>query len=307
MAVRNPLYFSSGNLREMSSSQVSDIINYTIYQYSLNPSVVLNIVSSGGSLGTIRDTRMQAGGALIRADRFATPAESPDISEVRINQSRINQTVASTTEPANTGSIAFPVYYDGNNIRAMSTTDIYDTFITPAINTLVSGSISSSQAGTYRIGGANQSSISGHTLIGTAFVDTRANVGAYTAGGIPETLDQPTTIATFSLFRIDGVSSSFVMPVQANSGGSVKTYASSTFESLISGFIRHAAANVTGSRIRYSYSSGTNRGSGMTDTRTPGPGTYRQRFVNADDYRIQDHPSGSPFVNNTYYLKIGKS
>ena len=40
---------------------VDNIIDQIIYQYSLNPSVTLSVVSSGGNLGTITDTRLQAG------------------------------------------------------------------------------------------------------------------------------------------------------------------------------------------------------------------------------------------------------
>lgn len=306
MAVRNPLYYSSGNLREMSASQVSDLVNYAIYLYSVNPSVVLSTVSSGGNLGNLSDTRLRAGASSTSTTAFPSANVTQDVSVVTSSTGRITQSIASTSQPADTSSVAYPVYYDGNNIRPMSAADMYDTFITPAINTLVSGTISTSQGGTYRIGAANQNSLSGHTLIGTAFIDTRANAGAYTSGGIPEALDQPTTIAAFSLFRINGSLGSFTIPVQAEANGNIKTYAAATFESLMSGFVRHAAASVSGLNIRYSYSTGTNRGSGMTDTRLNGT-NYQTRFVNADDYRAQEFPGGSPTVRSTYFLKIGKS
>ena len=53
MAVRSPLYYNSGNLQEMSSAMVDQIVDQTVYQYSLNPSVSLSVVSSSGSLDAI--------------------------------------------------------------------------------------------------------------------------------------------------------------------------------------------------------------------------------------------------------------
>ena len=62
MAVRQPLYLDSGNnLREMTTAMVTEIVNQVVYQYSINPSVSLSVVNSGGTLGTITDTRLQAG------------------------------------------------------------------------------------------------------------------------------------------------------------------------------------------------------------------------------------------------------
>ena len=59
MAVRQPLYLDSGNnLREMTTAMVTEIVNQVVYQYSINPSVSLSVVNSGGTLGTITDTRL---------------------------------------------------------------------------------------------------------------------------------------------------------------------------------------------------------------------------------------------------------
>ena len=62
MAVRSPLKNDSGNLKEISSAEVDQVVDQIIYQYSLNPSVVtLSVVGSGGNLSSINDTRLQAG------------------------------------------------------------------------------------------------------------------------------------------------------------------------------------------------------------------------------------------------------
>jgi hypothetical protein len=71
--------------------------------------------------------------------------------------------------------------------------------------------------------------------------------------------------------------------------------------------IRHSATSKTGYQIRYSLNgTGTNRGSGMTDTRLDGAGNYQQLFVNVNDYRAQEFPNGTAQTINTYYLRIYK-
>lgn len=59
MAVRVPLKYDSGHLKQMTTAEINAIIDQFVYQYSLSPSVALSVVSSGGSLGTITDTRKQ--------------------------------------------------------------------------------------------------------------------------------------------------------------------------------------------------------------------------------------------------------
>ena len=50
MAVRAPLYLDSGNLKEMSTAEVDEIIAETIYQYATGTiGVALGVVASGGN------------------------------------------------------------------------------------------------------------------------------------------------------------------------------------------------------------------------------------------------------------------
>lgn len=80
----------------------------------------------------------------------------------------------------------------------MTLTDVYDTFIYPAIDTITGAA---GQPGTYYV--HTGTSLSGYTAVSTSTIysDTRANVGAYTAGGIGETQDQPTTIDQLLSFK----------------------------------------------------------------------------------------------------------
>ena len=139
MAVRQPLFYNSGNLQEMTTTQVAEIVDQVVYQYSLNPSVSLSVVSSGGSLGTISDTRLQAGAATTDATNFDTEGETPNVSTVTVNYAKINQSTTTITPTTDTGK-TWPVYYtSAGAVRAMTLQDVKDTFLHPAIDLLTSG------------------------------------------------------------------------------------------------------------------------------------------------------------------------
>ena len=91
----------------------------------------------------------------------------------------------------------------------------------------------------------------------------------------------------------------------------LQEFNTTTFNSLLQEWIRHTAASSTdGYAISYSLGtsgSGNTRGSGIVDTKLNGSGNYQQRFVNADDYRAQEFPNGTPTTINTYNLRIIKS
>lgn len=309
MAVRKPMYVTAGgHLQEMTTAQVNEIVSQTSYQYSLNPSVTLSVVGSGGNLGTLSDTRTQAGAYSTSTTAFPSEATTAEPSTITVNYSRISETVASVSVPSPPSGQTLPLYWNGSGLQVMSETDFYNTFIEPAIDTLVSGSTGALQGGTYQIW--SSTSLSGNTLIsGTpVFTDTRANTGAYTAAEIPETLDQPTTISNFYLFSINGSPFSFTNPVALKvSDNSFQTHSTSNFNTTLQNYVRYAAANRTNYKIRYSYSTGNNRGSGMTNTKLDGSGNYQTRFFNADDYRAQEFPNGTAQTVNTYYLKIRKT
>ena len=311
MAVRTPLKNDSGNVKQMTSAEVNEIIDQTIYQYSLNPSVALSVVGSGGNMDAISDTRLQAGAASTSATAFPSEATTAEPSVVTVNYDRLNKAEASISPTTDTGKI-WPAYYtSAGHIQAMTITDVRDTFLHPAIDLLVSGSTTTQQAGTYTI--ATSTTLAGATNVDTTpiYADTRADTSAYTAGGIGETLDQPTTITNYYLHRIDGSDTSFTNPFFINASNHLQEYATATFQSLLSEWIRYTAASSTdGYKITYSIGtsgSGNTRGTAIVDTRLNGSGNYQQRFVNADDYRAQEFPNGSPTTISTYNLRINKS
>ena len=312
MAVVKPLYVDSGNLREMDTTKVDEMIARAVYQYSTDPSVVLSVVSSGGSLGTISDTRKQAGAVSTSNSSFPAESSTQEPQTVTVNFDKITNTTTTSTPTADTGK-TFPVYYNSSGqIQAMSLTDFKDTIIHPAINLLASGTVSATAAGTYHI--STSASVSGSTEVSGAntavFIDTRADTSAYSAGSIPETQDQPTTIQNYYLQRIDGTDASYTEPYFLDGSNNIQEFTTANFDALLQAWIKSTAAGSTdGFAISYNLGtsgSGQTRGSGMADTILDGSGNYQTRQEN-DDYRAQEFPNGSVTTANTYNLRINKS
>ena len=304
MTVRTPLKLDgSNNLIEMSTTDINNIKSQVRYLYGTDPSVDLSYVSSGGSLGSISDTRLQAGASTTDVTNFDTEAETPNVSTVTIDIARISQATEDTTETADTNNIAFPIWNDSGNVKSMTLTEFYETFIYDSITTLSNGS---DQPGTYRIHSAN--SLSGHTLISTnpVYSDTRANPDLYTAANIPEAQDQPTTITNYYLFRTNsGSAVSYSKPVFIrNADKNLQEYTTANFDAIMKNCIRHVASEVTGKRIRYRLNgAGNTRGTGMANTILVNS-TYQQELAGINDYRTQEFPSGTEITTNTHYLKI---
>jgi hypothetical protein len=292
----------------MTTAMVTEIVKQTVYQYSTDPSVVLSVVSSGGSLTGLSDTRLQAGAQSTSVSSAPNEATTAEPSTVTVSYDKITSTSTGGSATTDSGK-TFPVYLDSlNNIQAMTHQDMLDTFIHPAINLLSAASTTTDQAGTYQI--STSSSVSGNTAVsGTAvFVDTRANTGAYTSGSIPETLDQPTTINSYYLQRINGTDTSYTLPIIIDGSNNLQISPEASFETILKNMVKYSAVNDTNFRISYSINgSGSNRGSGMVDTRLDGSGNYQTRFVNANDYRAQEFPNGTAQTISTYFLKIHKS
>lgn len=310
MAVRTPLVDDSTNLREATTAEMDQIKAEMIRQYSLNIPVTLTVVASGGNLGSLTDTRLQAGAH--STSTTATPPETTtaEPSQVDVTYDKISQTISSVSTPVDTNNKRFFAYYDDptDTVQTMSLQDMIDTFGEPVVDTLTNGSFTTDQAGTYRIHTAT--TLTGATEVSGAntavFVDTRADTTLYTAAGIPETLDQPTTINSYYLFRVDAAAAGS-LPTLYNIDGSNELQQISTTDvrTILQEIIRHTAVNVVGSRIDYDYTTGTNLGSSMVDTRlTGGSGNYQTLFVNVDDYRAQEFPDGTPTTINTYNLKV---
>ena len=313
MAVVKPLFVDSGNLKEMDSTKVDELIARAVYQYSTSPSVVLSVVSSGGNLGTISDTRKQAGAVSTSNSSFPSEGTTQEPQTVTVTYDKVSETRTAGSPTADTGK-TWPVYYNGSGqIQAMSLTDVKDTFLHPAIDLLASGSTGTQQGGTYHV--STSTSVSGSTEVSGSstaiFTDTRADTGAYSAGSIPETQDQPTTITNYYLHRITGSQITYTEPYFLDGSNNIKEFTTAAFDSLLQEWMQYTAVS-SGDGYSLSYNigssgSGNTRGSGMADTILNGSGNYQQRQVNNDDYRAQEFPNGSATTAATYYLRIHKS
>ena len=309
MAIRAPLYYSAGNLKAMTSTEVDEIISQAIYQYSLSPSVALSVVSSGGNVGSITDTRQQAGTHSTDASSFPPESTTAEPSTVTVTYDKISQSINSGGAPTDSGK-TWPVYRTAtNNIQAMSLQDVKDTFLHPAIDLLVSATLGTDQGGTYHINTSNN--VAGSTLVsGTPiFVNTQADTNAYDSTTIGDhALDNPSTIQNYYLHQLNGANNTPKTQLYVTAGNDLREYVTADWNTLIGNALKYtAAASVDGYKITYSYSSGTNRGSGMADTSLTGSGNYQTRQVGGDDYRAQEFPNGSASTANTWFLKINKS
>tara|TARA_B100001057_G_scaffold499747_1_gene611599 strand:+ start:12530 stop:13465 length:936 start_codon:yes stop_codon:yes gene_type:complete len=311
MAVRAPLYLDGTTLKEMSTTQVAQIVDQAIWQFAGAPSPTLSVISTGGALASINDTRLQAGSVSTSATAFPNEATTAEPTTVTVAYDKIDQIYPSVSPTADTGK-TWPVYYtSGGQIQSMNLTDVKDTFLHPAIDLLVSGSTTTQQAGTYAI--QSDTSMTGATLVSATpvFIDTRADTGAYTAGGITEALDQPTTITSYYLHRVNGNDTTYTLPSFIRSDNDIQVYDETVFENLLQEWMRYTAASSTdGYKISYNIGtsgSGNTRGTGMADTVLNGSGNYQTRYVNTDDYRAQEFPNGAVTTANTYYLRIAKS
>jgi hypothetical protein len=318
VTVRAPLkYVDVNTLTEMSTGEVTAWVDHICYLYGGSPSVTLTVdTGSAQNLQAMSDTRLQAGAVSNSATAFVAEATTAEPSTVTVTYDRVAQTYASVTPTVDSGT-TWPVYWDtaSKSIIAMPIADIKDTFLHPAIDKLIAASESDTTAGTYTIT-TSATAGAGYTNVSTdaVFIDTRANTALYSAAGIPETLDQPTTITSYFLHRrnqgSDGFGSLATPLIIADSG---QTLTAQTTEGVIEGLFLEwiqetASESADGYQIVYSLatSGGNTRGTGMVDTRLNGAGDYQTLQV-GDDYRSQEFPNGSAVTISTYNLRITKA
>lgn len=291
------------------------------YNYSLNTTVELSVVASGGNLGSITDNRMIAGTSTTRTAAqggFASAGNTPNISSILGGTySRIEQTISGSPPalPTDTDLHRFPIMRTDTAgvLQAMDLEDCYDFFIIPALAIITSGTVSNQAGGAYHI--STSSSVSGSTLVSATpvFVDTRANAAAYTAGGIGEVQDQPTTVNNYYLHKITPTPNTpLYTPVYWDyNGGYLKDMPVSMIDDIFGPMIQNVAVNGSGNvdqdlKIRYNINgAGNTMGTVMADTRLSGSSTagYTQRFVSTSDYRTQEFPNGTPTTNQAHTLK----
>ena len=317
MASRKMLYVNSNNdLQEMTSAEMVEVQKRMIYAYGSNPSAVITQVSSSGALvDSMNDTRLKAGATSQSTTAFVAEGSTAEPATVTVTYDKINLAYTATGSIDNDADdgTTFPVYYDSSsgNIIAMTLDDVKDTLLHPAIDLLISGTESSSTAGTYTITDSSTAATNYTNVSTTAvYANTIADTSAYTSGGIPETLDQPTTVTSFYLHRRDASANTpSRMPVVVNDQNDFQQMSVTTIDNILGDWLRYTAAHsADGYKITYNAttSGGNTRGTAMVDTRLNGSGNYQTRQV-SDDYRSQEFPNGAAATITTYNLRINKT
>jgi len=314
MAARKLLYYDSGDLKEMTSAEMVEVQKRMIYAYGVSPTAVLTQVSSSGALiAAMSDTRLEAGATSQSSTAFVAEGSTAEPGTVTVSYDKINLAYTATGSISNTADngTTFPVYFDGtNDIEAMSLADFKDTLIHPAIDLMISGTESSSTAGTYTITNSS-SAATNYTNVSTTavFANTIADTSAYSSGGIPETLDQPTTVTSFYLHRRDqSANTPSRIPLVIVSGNDLQEMSTATIDDVLGDWLRYTAGHSgDGYKITYdaATSGGNTRGTSMVDTKLNGSGDYQTLQV-SDDYRSQEFPNGSAVTVTTYNLRINK-
>lgn len=336
MTVRSPLVYdagpagTSGFLRAATPAELLEWQTAIIDNYAANPTSVLSVVSNSGTISpTMADTRLQAGAALQGSDGFVSAfpnaTQTGDVSTVTVNYDKVSGSfVTSNTGEVDSG-YNFPLYYneDNDSIQPMNLEDLVDSIIEPTIDLMVAATESDTTAGTYTI--STSTSVSGYTEVSGAntaiYVDTRANTAAYTAAGIPETQDQPTTINSYYLQRRNAGSTTpstkllyldnaYADPTNVKDFD-IRQYSIAEATTLLGTWLKVYAGEVSGYKITYSIttdgSGGNARGSSMVDTKLDGSGAFSTTLQDTNDYRAQEFPNGSAATVTTYTLRVTKA
>ena len=320
MAVVNPLFINSDNdLQEMTDAQVVLHRQKAIYQYSLDPSALLTVVSdSGANMAAITDTRLQSGPSATSVSSFqstSAPSATTDVSFDKINFAY--DTSSDQTE--DTDNRAFPIYRNSDgDIQAMTLDDMKDTFLHPAIDLMVVADASADDAnaaGTYRIHTA--SSLTDFTEVSGAstaiFTDTTSTGFAAVSIGTAGTTQtgSASTVQSYYLQRRNGtdIDISSIKLASITSNGDIQEY-SDGGATLLGNWLKYTAGQSTdGYKITYAIGagvSGTQRGTSMLNKQLSSA-VLSTRLFNINDYRAQQMPSGTATTTNTYIFTINKT
>jgi len=319
MAVRKPLWYNTGSIQEMDDVKINQLKDYCTLKFYASSIIELSVISGNtGNMSAISDTRLQAGAQSTSVSAFPSEATTAEPGVVTVNYTRLNQAVGTVAGglTSDTGNL-YPCYYTSSgNIQAMTLQDIKDTLIHPSFDQIFSTDNTTAQAGTYFISTSSTAADADKSVVSSTpiFSDTRANTAAYTAGSIPETQDQPTTITNYYLHKNITSPGTVKLPLKIDGNNNLQEYPESDFDAMITNLMSYTAvSSPDGYTLRYTLGTtagaGTNytKGTGIIDTRLNGSGNYQTRQVNNDDYRAQEFPNGTPTTINTYYLRLVKA
>lgn len=330
MTVRTPLFMNAPDgepqlqLTTFTTAMMTSLKELAGYAFSLNPNPRIEVNTVNGTALTgqpFTDTYYIAGASTSRIDRYATEAETPNISIVSNDYNRIRVIEDAVSLPTgDTNNLQYPLYFDGTDLRAMTVTDFIDTFIPADVLTQFGGGgYTLAKGGTYYL--TTNDTPPNATRVGDTFCarNNVANVAAYTSDGIPETTTQVIYTDYYVAMNnypptgsglYDATDTTYDLPLYFDAGTeTIKTHTPATWGALLNPFLRYYLSSSGGTTYRLSYNldgtSGTTNGSIYADTRTSGSVTgYTTRFVGVDDYRTQEFPNGAESTVTSHRFKI---
>jgi hypothetical protein len=322
MAVRMPLHIIQNitpndpvendfALRQYPSDFYADILSYSSYVHAQDPAVQIEIGTSNGTLlpnQAFTDTYYIAGASNTRVDRYSTEAETANISMVTDTYSRIREVRWTGGLPSgDTNNLQYPLYLDTTltppQLKTMTINDFIDTFALPSLDQFINGD-PQQKGGLYFM--TTSATPANATLASAtpAAVNSVSNLAAYSAGGIGETLKQ-TTDTNYYIAKTDyAFDDDYFEPIELNlplyvdSGSEdIKQHTPASWTTLLSPFLKYYLAGGSAAhRISYNVdgAEGDVAGTAYFDSRRTPTGTgYNTRFVNANDYRAQEFPTGT--------------
>jgi len=333
MAVRLPLFIQDKeSIRQWDEDIKDDVHRRLAYSYAADPNITLSVVSSAGNISpNMSDTRYKSGAAKRNTSgnwpqvtTFPTESQTEEPQLVTTTYDKITQT---RTDPG--GHLSYydwqakPVYYEdrpsgGYAVREMGWLDFIDTFIGPVVTNIIYENTDTLAGGTYFI--STSSSISNCTNLGTIFVDTKADVPAYTAAqiGTEGTYQtHSTTVNTYRLFRNNGEEKDFRLPlvIDRESNGinaaptGLREMTQTEFSQLMLPILKQQVYDGAGNTLNFSIDGdGVTKGSAINNTVLTGvTGNYQTRKATANDYRAQEFPNGNITTANTWRLKLNRT
>ena len=315
MAFRYPLYLTGTpvGIQEADALYMQEINDFAGYAFAQNPNPYIVTTGATGTLLANQpfvDTYLIAGTYVTRVDRYATEAETPNVSVATDNYSRVRQvtdTVAAPSGDANNHEYPLYLYNDGSGedyntqLRSMTLSDFYDTFVSPVLGQFGGGGTSIEKGGTFFMT-TSASPTNGTILATPAAVNSVSDLAAYTSGGIPEAVKQ-TTDTTYYIAKVNPASTDFLvadeLPLYWDyANGQIRAHTPTSWANLMNKFLRYYLSSNAAGPYEISYNidgaNGVANGTAFVDERRTPSGTgYTTRFVNADDYRTQEFPTGT--------------
>ena len=304
------------------------------HAFALNPNPRIEIGGTNGTLAAGQpfvDTWWSAGAGTTDVTNYDTAAETPNIFEVTDNYNNVRVVYDSVTLPTgDTNNTQYPLYlwsaagpinddWVDAGFRAMSRQDFIDTFVLPVLDQFGGGGQTMAKGGTYYM--TTSASPANATSVGLAAVNQEADPTAYSAASIPENPADNNVVTNYYIAKVNFPPTTSILydntvtpaiyelPMYFDAGTeSIKHHTPATWAALLNPFLRYYLGGGSSAHtISYNVdgANGVLNGTIYADTGITSPGSsYQTRFVNANDYRTQEFPTGVVSVQAQQRFKI---